>query len=112
PARGTRAEMLSDEWNKNVRVAMPAGLGRVAVVVRPRLDDEIATVAEESLRTLRTNAAHLEELAAQAQGLEARVDALIRRERDLVGARLELDEAVAGNTATAADLARREADLQ
>lgn len=55
--------MLFDGWNKNVRVAMPAGVGRVAVVVRPLLADEIATVAEESLRTLRANAAHLEELA-------------------------------------------------
>ena len=104
--------MLSDGWNKNVRVAMPAGVGGVAVVVRPRLADEMAAVAEESLRALRTNAAHLEELAGQAEGLEARVDALIRREWDLVGARSELDEAVAENAVTAADLARRETDLQ
>jgi chromosome segregation ATPase len=75
--------MLSDGWDENVPAAMPAGVGRVAVVVRPPHADQIVTAAEESLRTLRTNAAFLEELAGQAEGLEARMQTLTWREREL-----------------------------
>lgn len=108
--------MLSDGWNKNVLVALQAGVGRVAVVVRP-LAEEIATVAEESLCTLRTHAVRLEELAGQAEGLEARMHALIRREReltlgeaDLVREKRDLDAQVELSTAATAETeARRQA---
>jgi prefoldin subunit 5 len=110
--------MLSGGWTRNVPVAMPAGVGRVAVVLRPLLADEIATAAEESLRTLRTNAAQLEELAGQAEGLEARVHTLTRRELQLTegeahlaGVKRDLDTQVELLSAAVVETEARRQDL-